>query len=481
MEDFRSYLDKIGEVGFTEQAFHSIAYVSGLPGLHSQELVVFEDGNVGQAFSVDKEHAEILLFGNTKVQVGGKVARTDEILKVPVGDSLLGRLVDPLGRVLDGGAALTGTVDVPVDKPPPKIMERRKIDKPLETGVTIVDTVIPMAKGQRELVIGDLKIGKREFLLQTAQTQAKQGTVIIYAMIGQKKVDILKVAEFFQKENIKQKTIIVASNSLDSPGLMYLTPYSAMTMAEYFRDKGMDVMLVLDNLTTHASVYREISLLARRFPGRASYPGDVFYVHARLLERAGSFKKGSITCFPVARSIFRDFSGYIQTNLMSMTDGHIFFDIDLYNEGKRPAISPFISVTRVGRQTQTSLLRDIGRELTRFLVEYERMKQFMHFGAEAGQAVKDALSMGAKIDVFFNQTGYVTVPINVNIIILAGIWGGIWNAIQPTDLKTEFGRITAGYGANTAFRKKIDDTILSTKGFSDLVTLVKRQTDIYKI
>jgi len=327
-------------------------------------------------------------------------------------------------------------------------------------------------------VIGDRKTGKTEFLLQTVFSQAIKGTICVYAVIGQKQVDIRKRQEFLENKKIKDNCILVASSSSDPSGLIYLTPYTAMTVAEFFRDQGMDVLLILDDMTTHARYYREISLLARRFPGRDSYPGDIFYAHARLIERAGNYKKGSITCLPVAESVLGDLSGYVQTNLMSMTDGHIFFDIELYNQGKRPAVNPELSVTRVGHQAQTSVQRDLSRELMSFLVNHERMQQFMHFGAEAGETVKSVLRMGSKIDAFFSQTQSEIIPININILILAGIWVGIWNEVEPDELKKDMEQVVLSYQTDPNYKSQVDQYISSFETFRLIVENLRQSDQI---
>ncbi len=478
MKDFQHYLDSIGEIGYVVQNVHSLVYVSGLPEAHPNEVVIFESGDMGLVLSLSKDYLEVLVFSNTQLRVGNKVVRTGEYIKVGVGDQLLGRLIDPLGTPLDGKGEIKDLNYSLIDTSPPKIMERKNIDKPLLTGVILVDLITPLGKGQRELIIGDRKIGKTEFLLQSVTTQAKLGAVCIYAVIGQKQIDIKKLNEFFESEGINKNTIIVASSSSDSAGLIYLTPYSAMTIAEYFRDKGMDVLLILDDMTSHARNYREISLLARRFPGRNSYPGDIFYLHARLVERAGNFKKGSITCLPVAESVLGDLSGYIQTNLMSMTDGHIFFDIELFSQGKRPAVNPFLSVTRVGRQTQTALQKDVGRELSNLLVNYERMKQFMHFGAEVGDTAKSVLNLGSRVDVFFNQSGTKTVAININILIMAGLWAGMWSEGKIEDLKMEIEQLVLLYETDEKYKKEVDTFIESSKSFSEIVTNMRRDNHL---
>lgn len=478
MKDFDYYLEKIGEIGFIEEVLHSIVYVSGLPGAHPDEFVAFESGDIGQIISLTRKGVEVLLLARSNVKVGTKVARSGEMLQVPVGNGLLGRVVDPLVKPLDEGKDIEEDRISPIDTQPHGIVGRVQATKPLETGTSVVDLIIPLAKGQRELVIGDRKTGKTEFLLQSLFTQAVRGTICIYAVIGQRLIDIKGRLDFIKEKGIKQNCVIVASSSSDPAGLVYLTPYTAMTIAEFFRDQDMDVLLILDDMTTHAKYYREITLLAKRFPGRAAYPGDIFYTQARLIERAGDFKRGSITCFPVSESLLGDLSGYIQTNLMAMTDGHIFFDIDLYNQGKRPAINSELSVTRVGHQAQTPLQRDLSRELSSFLVEYERMKQFMHFGAEAGEAVKKVLAIGSKLDVFFNQPSDAVVSTNANIVIIAGIWAGIWGEADVSVVESEIKKIISGYEVDKVFRKQVDELIASKESFLELVSELRQNGDV---
>lgn len=478
MKDFENYLEESGEIGYVEEVIHSLIYASGLPGAHPNEVVVFESGDLGQILSLEEEYVEVLLLTSTKVKVGSRIARTGEALQIRVDKSLLGRVIDPLGRAKDKKAILKDTLNLPIDTEPPKLMMRKEVESAFETGVSLVDLVVPLGRGQRELVIGDRKTGKTEFLLQTVMTQAKVGSVCIYAVVGQKQVDIKKLQEFFQEKGIDKNTLIVASSSSEPSGLIYLTPFSAMTIAEYFRDQGMDVLLVLDDMTTHARNYREISLLAKRFPGKSAYPGDIFYLQARLVERAGNFKKGSITLLPVAESILGDLSGYIQTNLMAMTDGHIFFDIDLYNEGKRPAVNPYLSVTRVGHQTQSALARDVSRELSSFLVTYERMKQFLHFGAEIGNTARNILNLGSKLDAFFNQSADLTVPLSANLLILGGLWAGIWTETKLEDLPGQMEQVLLSYQTDKGYKSQVDELIKSLKSFSDLVNNIRRNREI---
>ncbi|OGM19488.1 hypothetical protein A2686_01845 [Candidatus Woesebacteria bacterium RIFCSPHIGHO2_01_FULL_38_10] len=478
MKDFNFYLEQIGEIGFTEEIVHSIVYVSGLPQAKPSEVVMFESGEIGQVLSLGEDLVEVLLLTRSELRVGTKVVRTDELLQVPVGESLLGRAFDPLVKPIDDGRLIGGLKVSPIDTQPHGIIGRKQVSESLETGVTIVDLIIPLAKGQRELVIGDRKTGKTGFLLQVMLTQARMGTVCIYCVIGQRLIDIKNRFEFMEEMGIKKNCLIVATSSSDAPGLIFLTPYSAMTIAEFFRDQGKDVLLILDDMTTHARYYREISLLAKRFPGRSSYPGDIFYTQAKLIERAGNYKKGSITCLPVAEAVLGDLSGYIQTNLMSMTDGHIFFDIDLYNQGRRPAVNPFLSVTRSGHQVQTFLQQDLGRKLTSFLVEYEKMKEFMHFGAEAGETVQNVIELGRKLDIFFNQPLGKTIPVNANILLAGGLWSGVWRGGDDEDFKRKIEEVILNYETNKGYKTKVDELIKSCNKFTDLVNSLRMDSEV---
>lgn len=478
MQNFKYYLDKTGEIGFVELVVHSIAYVTGIPHVHVSEVVMFESGDLGQVLSLSSKYVEVVLLTGEKIEVGGKVVRTQETLKVPIGEEILGSVVGPLGNFKNGSKSIKNANYMPVDVEPPGIAERVEVQKFLGTGVGIVDLIVPLGKGQRELVIGDRKTGKTKFILQTILSQAKKGTICIYAAIAQRKLDIKRLEEFFEEKGIKQNTVIVASEASDPSGLIYIAPYTAMTIAEFFRDKGMDVLVILDDMTGHARIYREISLLAKRFPGRDSYPGDIFFIHSKLLERAGNFKKGSISCIPIAESIMGDLAGYIQTNLMAMTDGHIYFDIDLFNQGRQPAVSPFLSVTRVGRSAQTPLARDISRELTSFLVKSEKVKQFMHFGTEVSDKVRRTLDLGEKLVHFFDQGSDVVVPININIMLVVGLWAGVWRSMDKSEMKKQMDGLILAYKQNSAYRKKVDGIVASANKLSQLVDNIKRDSSL---
>lgn len=485
MNSFDNYLTETKEIGFVEESNHSIIYASGLPNVTVNEIVLFENGSTGLVLSMNNNFAEILTFTNAPIKNGMRVTRTRNKQEMPVGHEYLGLTVDPFGLPMD---KLQGfrkpNMSRPIHVTPSGISNRKRIEKPFETGVTLVDFLIPIGKGQRELVIGDRKTGKTAFLHQTILSQAKMGTVCIYAAIGKKKMDIKKSEEFFKKMGISQNTVIIGSGSDDPAGVIYLTPYCAMTLGEYFLDEGHDVLVVLDDLLTHAKFYREIALIGKRFPGRNSYPADIFYTHARLLERGGNFigkdgQEHSITCLPVVESVQGDIAGFIQTNLMSMTDGHIFFDVDLFARGQRPAINPFISVSRVGRQTQSHLRMTMTREVLSFLTLRQRLENFSHFGTEASPQVKNTLEVGNRILTFFTQNATEVMDVDLQTIIFGLIWQGIWEDINT--LEKDLKKIRTAYKDNAGAKQVVKEIIDNSPDLNVLlITLRNRALDLFK-
>jgi F-type H+/Na+-transporting ATPase subunit alpha len=428
---FNQLLDKIGEYGVVYQVSHPIVMIDGLPKVKSREVILFESGEKGEVYAINRGKIEARVFSREPIKVGTKVVRTDELLSIPVGMELLGQSINPLGEAFDETKPFKAPKEMrELDIKPIGISGRRKITSQLATGVALIDMLVPLGKGQRELVIGERKTGKTSLLLTTVKKQVNEGAVVIYAAIGKKKSEIKKIEEFFVKENLFNRIIMVATSSYDSPSLIFHTPYAAMTIAEYFRDEGIQSLIIMDDLSAHAKFYRELSLLSRRFPGRDSYPGDVFYIHSKLLERAGNFihpsvKEVSITCLPIVEIIEGDFTGYISTNLMGITDGHIYLDSNIYYQGMRPAVNVSLSVTRVGRQTLGKLPREVHKILMAFLSRYDKLQNLSHFGQELTDDVKRALNMGDLIYKFFKQPYEETIPINVQMIVLSMIFNKI--------------------------------------------------------
>ncbi|HCR35421.1 hypothetical protein A2130_03140 [Candidatus Woesebacteria bacterium GWC2_33_12] len=415
IHSFKYCKENVGDVGKVSEFKGSLIIVTDFKGGFIGEGVVMEDDRHGIILSLSNGDTIVSLFSRDFVKIGTQVARTGHHLTISVGEGMIGHVVSPLGYDLDNKKDPSVVIRAcEIDTPVLNIARRRKITKFLETGLSVCDLVTPLGEGQRELIIGDRKTGKSHFLYQVALTQARKGKIVIYAFIGKKASEINKAYNFFKSNNVLDRMIIIGASAGDSPSEIFITPFSAMTVAEYFRDSGVDSVVILDDLSTHAKYYREISLLAKKFPGRESYPGDIFYTHARLLERAGNFdvngKNISITAFPVAETMMGDFAGYIQTNLASITDGHLYFDNELFLKGVRPAINIFLSVTRVGRQTQDGLSRDTGSKIMKILKKHSELVRYLKFGTEISSQVKDLIDTGSRLFEFFKQVGYKTYP-----------------------------------------------------------------------
>lgn len=413
-----------------------IAWSSSLLGVVIGEIVAFEDGGHGRVSAIESDSVEIMVFERGGIELGTRVVRTGQSLHITAGEDLLGHTIDAFGHSFYDKRADNPDntlASLEVERVAPGITMRRAIKDQLHTGILSVDLIIPLGKGQRELVIGDRKTGKSFFVLQTALTQAKSGAVIVYCMIGKRDSEIKQVENWLIQQGIYKNTILVVSDASSSAGEIFMTPYTAMTVAEYFASQKKDVVLILDDLSRHATSYREMSLLGGRFPGRDSYPGDIFYVHSRLLERAGSFEHGgTITAIPIVETTEGDITGYLQTNLMSMTDGHLYFDADLYAGGERPAINLFLSVTRVGRQTQLGLSREIGQSILSILKKYEELERFLRFGSELTDSVQETVRLARGVTHLFHQ---------VDIELIDPIWrylqlGWLFNGLDSSEIMT---------------------------------------------
>jgi len=475
MQDrFEQLLEQTKEIGYVGLTAYPIIYIKGLPSVKMSEIVLFESGVIGMIISLSEEFAEAVLFSAKPIPIGARVVRTLQPFHLDISDSYIGNFIDPAGEPFDDKVVITNIKESRfIDALPSKIDARERVLEPLLTGVNVVDLMVPLGKGQREMVLGDRKAGKTAFLLQTILTQAKEGTLCIYAGIGKKKMEAKLVESFVRDKGIGNNFIGIFSFASDPLGMIYITPYSAMTLAEHYRDNGRNVLVILDDMTTHAKYFREISLLNRKFPGRESYPGDIFYTHARLFERAGNFKfpegPRSITCLGVAETVSGDISGYIQTNLMSITDGHIFFDIDIFEEGRRPAVNTFLSVTRVGRQTQTKLRWGVNRELTTFLTLLEKTQKFSHFGGELNEGIRATLDMGERVKAFFTQSMGATFSLGVQIVYFALIWVGTFNNYNRDQIKKLMLRMENLYQSDQGFRAQVDGIIQASPEFNKLL------------
>jgi len=490
MDLYQKYLKKTGVYGKVKEMRHPLVTIEGLPEVRPNETIIFEQGQKGQVLDIDEDQVHALLFSNAPLPIHTKVTRTAQPISIPLAPQLLGSMINPLGVLLGHTQeAIEEKERRPLFIPAPGIDARVKIDQAFLSGVLKVDLLLPLGKGQRELILGDVKTGKTSLVLSILETQVKQAnTLTVYAAIGKRNSEINQLSTYLKTNNILQNTVVVASSASDSPSIIYLTPYAAMTIAEYFKDLGNDVVLILDDLSTHAQSYREISLLSRRFPGRESYPGDIFYAHASLLERAGNFKhpkkkSAAITCLPIASTVEGDITGYISTNLMGMTDGHILFDVDIYNKGQRPAINIPLSVTRVGRQTQSDFLRAINVEILSTLSQYTKLQNIAHLGSELSADSKRTLEKGKALNVILQQEKEI-IPRDIQIILFGLVWLGATDFTSNTEYQNLLAELLKLY-AKEGNRKKIESLtdapsiskfLITLKDSSEIMALCKVKT-----
>lgn len=425
IHSFKFASENVKDVGIVNKVRGSLVEIFGLSGGVVGEGITFENDTHGRIMSILPDSIEAMVFSKLPTPTGTRAARTGEHLAISVGDGLLTHVVNSLGYVIDGRRSESTLPDLRrIDAPPVGISGRSRVKKFMTTGVPIVDMMVPIGEGQRELIIGNRKSGKSFFVLSTVISQAKLGKICVLALIGKRKGEIKRTEEILEKEGVIDKCVIVSATPDHSAGEIFLTPYTAMSIAEYFRDQGKDTLVVLDDMTSHAKYYRELSLIAGRFPGRESYPGDIFHIQSQIIERAGNFKvkvdgrekEVSITCLPVAETIEADLTGYIQTNLMGMTDGHIFFDSDLFFRGIRPAVNIFLSVTRVGHQTQPKELAEVSREVLKLLKRVSDLERFLRFGPEVTDQVQQTLDKGRKVWAFFKQNEYKQVSVEEQVL-----------------------------------------------------------------
>ena len=392
--------------GIVENIGDGVAHISGLTGRKYGELLRFEGGAMGMAMELSDTLVGAVLFDETEIKAGSSVQGTGEMAEGPVGEELLGRVIDPLGRPLDG-MPLNVSRHLPAERSAPAIIDRRPVDSPLETGILAIDSMIPIGKGQRELIIGDRQTGKTTIALDTIINQKDKGVVCVYCAIGQKASTVAGVIETLQKTGASRHTVVVSASASDSAALQYLAPYSACSVAEYFEEQGKDVLVVYDDLSKHAVAYRAMSLLLLRPPGREAFPGDIFYLHSRLLERSACLSRanggGSITALPIVETMAGNISAYIPTNIISITDGQIYLETDLFHSGVRPAVNTGLSVSRVGRAAQYPAMKDVSGTLRIDLSRYRELAVFASFGSDVDEYTRLQLQKGETLVNIFKQ------------------------------------------------------------------------------
>ncbi len=429
------------EVGTIANVSTGIARLSGLPNVGFEELVKFPGGVFGIAFNVDEDEVGVVLLGEySHLHAGDEVERTGRVMDVAVGEGLLGRVIDPLGRPLDGNGAVDSSERMPVERPAAAIMDRAPVTVPLQTGLKVVDALIPIGRGQRELILGDRQTGKTAIALDTILNQRGKDVVCVYCAIGQRAASVAKAVAILREQGALDYTVVVVTEGNDPPGLAYIAPYAATSIAEHFMEEGRDVLIVYDDLTQHARAYRELSLLLRRPPGREAFPGDIFYIHSRLLERATHLSKerggGSLTALPIIETEAQNISAYIPTNLISITDGQIYLSPSLFALGVLPAVDVGKSVSRVGGKAQRAAYRAVAGDLKLAYAQFEELETFARFGARLDEDTRKIIEHGRRIRACLKQPEFAPVSVPAQIAVLLALTADLFDNV-PLDQMTQ--------------------------------------------
>ena len=430
---------KQDEIGYVIQVGDGIAKVHGLDKCRSNELLRFEGGAVGMALNLETDYVSVVMLGSeADVKEGSIVRRTGDVLSVPVGEKLIGRVVDALGNPIDGKGPVECAETRPIEHKAPGIIERKSVSVPLQTGIKAIDSMIPIGRGQRELIIGDRQTGKTTIATDTILNQKGKDVICIYVAIGQKRSTVSQIVSTFEMNGAMDYTIVVSATASEQAPMQYIAPYSGCTMGEYFMDQGKDVLIVYDDLSKHAVAYRAISLLIRRPPGREAYPGDVFYLHSRLLERAARLSPehggGSLTALPIIETQAGDVSAYIPTNVISITDGQIFLETELFNSGVMPAVNPGISVSRVGGSAQIKAMKKVAGSLKLLYSQYRELQSFAQFGSDLDADTKARLAQGQRIVEILKQKNGEPVEVAHQVCIIYAVTKGYLDEVEVSDV-----------------------------------------------
>lgn len=428
------------EVGTVVSVAIGIAKISGLLNVGFEELVIFANGTMGIAFNIDEDEIGVVLLGDfSNIFAGDEVLRTGRVMDVGVGKELLGRIIDPLGRPLDNKPKPKLHHTLPIERPAPAIMNRGPVNVPLQTGIKVIDALIPIGRGQRELILGDHQTGKTAIAIATILNQRDQNVICVYCAIGQRASSVAKTIAALRAAGAMDYSVVVVTEGNDSPGLLYIAPYAATSIAEYFMENGRDVLIIYDDLTHHARAYRELSLLLRRPPGREAFPGDIFYIHSRLLERATrlskDLKNGSLTALPIIETEAQDISAYIPTNLISITDGQIYLSPTMFELGELPAIDVGKSVSRVGGKAQHKAYRGVAGDLKLSYAQFEELESFAKFGARLDDETRKNIEHGKRIRACLKQDEYAPVSVPEQITLLLSLTSGHFDLIPLEHVK----------------------------------------------
>ena len=439
-EEFTPQLEA-RETGRVTRVSTGIALVSGLPGVGYDEQVVFPGRVPGIAFNVDEEEVGVVLLGDYRhLKAGDEVERTGRVMDVPVGEGLLGRVIDPVGRPLDGHGPVAASERLPIERPAASIMDRSPVSIPLQTGIKVIDALIPIGRGQRELILGDRQTGKTAIAVDTILNQRGKDVLCVYCAIGRRAAAVAKAVAILREKDALEYTVVVVTEGNDPPGLAYIAPYAATAIAEFFMEQGRDVLIVYDDLTHHARAYRELSLLLRRPPGREAFPGDIFYIHSRLLERSTQLRPelggGSLTALPIIETEAQNISAYIPTNLISITDGQIYLSPTLFQLGVLPAVDVGQSVSRVGGKAQRAAYRAVAGDLKLSYAQFEELETFARFGARLDEDTLTIIEHGRRIRACLKQPEFSPVAMPEQIVVLLALTGKLFKDV-PLDRMTE--------------------------------------------
>jgi F-type H+/Na+-transporting ATPase subunit alpha len=436
------------EIGHVTYIGQGIARVSGLPAIQLDELVRFEGGTLGMAFNLDMDEVGVILLGHdNRIQAGSEVRRTGRLMDVPVGPGLLGRTLSPTSAPLDGRGPIAFETRWPVEREATPIMQRAPVVVPLQTGLKAVDALVPIGRGQRELILGDRQTGKTAVALDTIINQRGQDVICIYCSIGQRNSAVAQFVADLEKHDALDYSVLLVANAEETPGLQYIAPYAATSIGEYFMEQGRDVLIVYDDLTRHAWAYRELSLLLRRPPGREAYPGDIFYIHSRLLERSTRLRPelggGSLTALPIAETEAQNLSAYIPTNLISITDGQVYLSPELFQKGILPAVDLSKSVSRVGGKTQLPAYRAVAGDLGLSYAQFEELETFARFGTRLDEDTRRTIARGERVRETLKQPQYQPLPAAEQITVFMAVTRGYFDDLELTEISAAEAKIRA--------------------------------------
>ena len=487
IESFKSDI-KVEKIGKVVEVFDGIARVSGLSDIKSSEMVIFSNGVMGVALNLEEDAVGVIILGDfSKIKEGDEVKATGRILEVPVSDNILGRVVNALGVPVDGQGAIkgnnpsksSGPSAYPIEKVAPGVITRLSVSEPVATGIKVIDAIIPVGRGQRELIIGDRQTGKTAIAIDTILNQKGQKMICVYVSIGQKDSKLRKLEARLENGGAMEYTVIVSAGASEAASLSYIAPYTGVSIAEYFMDQGKDVLIIYDDLSKHAVAYREISLLLRRPPGREAYPGDVFYLHSRLLERAcrrnEKYGGGSITALPIIETQAGDITAYIPTNVISITDGQIFLETDLFYKGIRPAINVGSSVSRVGSSAQIKAMKKVAGTLKLDLAQFRELEAFSQFGSDLDEATKRQLERGKRAVEVLKQLQYAPMKTEHQVVALYALTKGLMDDVPVEKIK-EFEKGLIEYGerhAKTFYKEIMESKMWSDKGETELKKVIE--------